>query len=176
MTRGHKVAVVFDLDGTLVDTMTSAPLAYADTIRALGGPEVSPSDAFRRRLDAVHGSPGRVDAGRVRGLRALEVDGSVADIDGVGHAGTQSQAAQLEPVRGGLRPAHLVASDDYREVSAETGGREHARCGSARGGGEDAEPVAAHAQCVEHLDYSGKWFDAGDDGGEIAVKALDVGR
>ena len=37
-------AVVFDLDGTLVDTMTSAPAAYADTIRALGGPAVSSSD------------------------------------------------------------------------------------------------------------------------------------
>jgi HAD superfamily hydrolase (TIGR01509 family) len=32
---------VFDLDGTLLDTMTSAPQAYADTIRALGGPAVS---------------------------------------------------------------------------------------------------------------------------------------
>ena len=44
MTRGHEVAVVFDLDGTLVDTMTSAPQTYADTIRSLGGPEVSPSE------------------------------------------------------------------------------------------------------------------------------------
>ena len=44
MTRGHEVAVVFDLDGTLVDTMTSAPQAYVDTIRSLGGPEVSPSE------------------------------------------------------------------------------------------------------------------------------------
>lgn len=37
-------AVVFDLDGTLVDTMTSAPRAYADTIRFLGGPAVSPDE------------------------------------------------------------------------------------------------------------------------------------
>lgn len=37
-------AVVFDLDGTLVDTMTSTPQAYADTIRALGGPDLSVSD------------------------------------------------------------------------------------------------------------------------------------
>ena len=44
MTTRHTMAVVFDLDGTLVDTMTSAPQAYADTIRSLGGPEVSPSD------------------------------------------------------------------------------------------------------------------------------------
>lgn len=35
-------AVVFDLDGTLVDTMTHAPRAYADTIRELGGPVLSP--------------------------------------------------------------------------------------------------------------------------------------
>jgi HAD superfamily hydrolase (TIGR01509 family) len=34
---------VFDLDGTLVDTMTIAPTVYVDTIRALGGPKVSPS-------------------------------------------------------------------------------------------------------------------------------------
>jgi HAD superfamily hydrolase (TIGR01549 family) len=44
MTARHDVPVVFDLDGTLVDTMTSAPQAYADTIRSLGGPEVSPSE------------------------------------------------------------------------------------------------------------------------------------
>jgi len=44
MTASHDMAVVFDLDGTLVDTMTSAPQAYADTIRSLGGPEVSPSE------------------------------------------------------------------------------------------------------------------------------------
>jgi HAD superfamily hydrolase (TIGR01549 family) len=34
-------AVVFDLDGTLLDSMAFAPKAYADTIRSLGGPEVS---------------------------------------------------------------------------------------------------------------------------------------
>ena len=44
MTARHDVAVVFDLDGTLVDTMSSAPQAYADTIRSLGGPAVSPSE------------------------------------------------------------------------------------------------------------------------------------
>ncbi|MFR9779691.1 HAD family hydrolase [Micromonospora sp. MS34] len=37
-------AVVFDLDGTLVDTMRSVPQAYVDTVRALGGPVLSPSD------------------------------------------------------------------------------------------------------------------------------------
>jgi HAD superfamily hydrolase (TIGR01549 family) len=44
MTTSRTMAVVFDLDGTLVDTMISAPEAYADTIRSLGGPEVSPSE------------------------------------------------------------------------------------------------------------------------------------
>jgi HAD superfamily hydrolase (TIGR01549 family) len=44
MTASHAVAVVFDLDGTLVDTMTSAPRAYADTIRSLDGRDVSASD------------------------------------------------------------------------------------------------------------------------------------
>jgi len=37
-----RAAVVFDLDGTLVDTMTIAPTVYVGTIRALGGPELSP--------------------------------------------------------------------------------------------------------------------------------------
>jgi phosphoglycolate phosphatase-like HAD superfamily hydrolase len=46
MTTSHTLAVVFDLDGTLVDTMTSAPQAYADTIRSLGGPDVSPSEVL----------------------------------------------------------------------------------------------------------------------------------
>lgn len=40
-------SVVFDLDGTLVDTMTTAPRAYADTIRALGVPELSVEDVVR---------------------------------------------------------------------------------------------------------------------------------
>lgn len=35
---------MFDLDGTLLDTMASAPQAYADTIRARGGPAVSAAD------------------------------------------------------------------------------------------------------------------------------------
>jgi HAD superfamily hydrolase (TIGR01549 family) len=42
--RPRSAAVVFDLDGTLVDTMILAPTAYADTIHALGGPKVRPAD------------------------------------------------------------------------------------------------------------------------------------
>ena len=41
---------MFDLDGTLVDTMAAIPQAYADTIRDLGGPDVTTADvlaAFR---------------------------------------------------------------------------------------------------------------------------------
>lgn len=36
-------AVVFDLDGTLLDTMTSVPVAYLKAIRALGGPALTPA-------------------------------------------------------------------------------------------------------------------------------------
>jgi phosphoglycolate phosphatase-like HAD superfamily hydrolase len=36
--------VVFDLDGTLVDTMTTVPRAYVDTVRDLGGPTVEPGE------------------------------------------------------------------------------------------------------------------------------------
>jgi HAD superfamily hydrolase (TIGR01509 family) len=39
-------AVVFDLDGTLVDTMATTPAAYADTVRQLGGPPVAPADVI----------------------------------------------------------------------------------------------------------------------------------
>ena len=42
--RGRIEAVVFDLDGTLADTMALAPQAYADTITCLGGPKVSPGE------------------------------------------------------------------------------------------------------------------------------------
>jgi HAD superfamily hydrolase (TIGR01509 family) len=37
-------AVIFDLDGTLVDTMALVPLAYADTVAARGGPTVTPDE------------------------------------------------------------------------------------------------------------------------------------
>ncbi|MFJ5222890.1 HAD family hydrolase [Streptomyces sp. NPDC088400] len=43
--HGHR-AVVFDLDGTLVDTMRSVPQAYTDAIRTLGGGEISPSEVM----------------------------------------------------------------------------------------------------------------------------------
>ena len=35
---------MFDLDGTLVDTMTTIPRAYVDTLRDLGGPAVEPAE------------------------------------------------------------------------------------------------------------------------------------
>ena len=46
MTRPRHIGttgVVFDLDGTLLDTMVIVPTVYADTIRALGGPDVPPA-------------------------------------------------------------------------------------------------------------------------------------
>lgn len=46
MTRPVKVAA-FDLDGTLVDTMRFAPRVYADTVRQLGGPQLSADDITR---------------------------------------------------------------------------------------------------------------------------------
>jgi HAD superfamily hydrolase (TIGR01509 family) len=45
LTGARRIAaVVFDLDGTLLDTMTCAPTAYATAIRELGGPELSPDE------------------------------------------------------------------------------------------------------------------------------------
>jgi HAD superfamily hydrolase (TIGR01549 family) len=37
-------AVVFDLDGTLLDSMTAAPAAYVETISSLGGPRVTAAE------------------------------------------------------------------------------------------------------------------------------------
>jgi HAD superfamily hydrolase (TIGR01549 family) len=37
-------AVVFDLDGTLLDTMTVVPAAYVRAIRELGGPDLTPQE------------------------------------------------------------------------------------------------------------------------------------
>lgn len=37
---------MFDLDGTLVDTMSWVPHTYVDTIRALGGPVVTPEEVL----------------------------------------------------------------------------------------------------------------------------------
>ena len=37
-------AVVFDLDGTLLDTMTVVPAAYVRVIRELGGPDLTPQE------------------------------------------------------------------------------------------------------------------------------------
>jgi HAD superfamily hydrolase (TIGR01549 family) len=39
-------AIVFDLDGTLVDTMEWVPGTYVDTIRALGGPVVTAEEVL----------------------------------------------------------------------------------------------------------------------------------
>jgi len=50
----------------------------------------SPGDAFDLWSGAVHRGPGGVDAGRARGIRALEINRGVADVDGVGHGGTKS--------------------------------------------------------------------------------------
>lgn len=38
------LSVAFDLDGTLVDSMTVFPMAYVRTIRLLGGPDLDPDD------------------------------------------------------------------------------------------------------------------------------------
>lgn len=37
-SRAGAHGVVFDIDGTLLDTMTTIPQVYADTVRSLGGP------------------------------------------------------------------------------------------------------------------------------------------
>jgi phosphoserine phosphatase len=41
---GPPGAAVFDLDGTLVDTMRTMPQAYADTVRELGGPALTSAE------------------------------------------------------------------------------------------------------------------------------------
>ncbi len=52
--RARRVATVaFDLDGALVDTMGYAPQVYANTIRRLGGPGVTP----KKVVDVRHIGP-----------------------------------------------------------------------------------------------------------------------
>jgi HAD superfamily hydrolase (TIGR01549 family) len=53
---GQVRAVVFDLDGTLVDTMACILETYANTIRSLGGPDVTTEDI----LGKFHIGPTRV--------------------------------------------------------------------------------------------------------------------
>ena len=53
---GQVSAVVFDLDGTLVDTMACILATYVDTIRSLGGPDVTIDDV----LGKFHIGPTRV--------------------------------------------------------------------------------------------------------------------
>jgi HAD superfamily hydrolase (TIGR01549 family) len=53
---GQVRAVVFDLDGTLVDTMSRILGTYVDTIRSLGGPEVTTDDVLAK----FHIGPTRV--------------------------------------------------------------------------------------------------------------------
>jgi len=53
---GHVRAVVFDLDGTLVDTMACILATYVDAIRSLGGPDVMTEDVLAK----FHIGPTRV--------------------------------------------------------------------------------------------------------------------
>ncbi|WP_084963137.1 HAD family hydrolase [Thermoactinospora rubra] len=63
-------SVVFDLDGTLVDTMGSVPRAYAAAIRALGGPEVTPDQV----VEVWHMGPTPVVLAHFLGREATEDD------------------------------------------------------------------------------------------------------
>lgn len=58
MAAGELVvdAVVFDLDGTLVDTMQVAPGVYVDVVAELGGPELAVADV----VDVWHIGPTKV--------------------------------------------------------------------------------------------------------------------
>lgn len=67
--------VVFDLDGTLVDTMSLAPQAYADAIRQLNGPAVSTDDV----VAAWHIGPTRVVLGHFLGRPATAADEELFD-------------------------------------------------------------------------------------------------
>lgn len=83
------VGAVFDLDGTLLDTMSAAPLAYVATIAELGGPAVDPAEV----VAAWH-------LGNTRAVLAHFLGGSVteADLDRYHrHAALVSAAAQPFP-------------------------------------------------------------------------------
>ncbi len=48
LRRGRLIALVFDLDGTLVDTMPLILDTYVETIRSLGGPDVTTEDVLAK--------------------------------------------------------------------------------------------------------------------------------
>jgi HAD superfamily hydrolase (TIGR01509 family) len=96
-------AVVFDLDGTLLDTMTVVPRVYVQIIRELGGPDLTPQEL----VAAWHLGPTPVILAHFLG-RAI----TSADLEHF-YAGMEAGAASTQPFPGVLELLQALREDGY---------------------------------------------------------------
>ncbi|MFF0728425.1 HAD family hydrolase [Streptomyces sp. NPDC004134] len=99
-------AVVFDMDGTLLDSVSTVSRAYADAIRSLGGPQVTPDEV-------------------VAGWHVGHTELVLAHFLGraCGPAGVERFHAYLDPAVAGLRPFPGIPAllDDLSDAGLRLG-------------------------------------------------------
>jgi HAD superfamily hydrolase (TIGR01549 family) len=97
-------AVVFDLDGTLVDTMACILATYVNTIRLLGGPDITAEDV----LSKFHIGPARVVLGHFLSRPILDDDMECF------FAAYEQAISGLEPFPGVVNLLEALRHADYR--------------------------------------------------------------
>ncbi|GAB3402530.1 HAD family hydrolase [Flindersiella endophytica] len=150
-------AIVFDLDGTLVDTMSWVPGTYVDTIRALGGPTVTPGEVLAS-----------FSIGPTAAVLELFLARPIAEVDlQVYHDHYTAAAATTRPFPGVVEMLETLHSEGI-ELAIFTGAQQRA---------------ATHLLAATGLD---RWFGTvigGDDAGQakpapdglrLACERLDV--
>jgi hypothetical protein len=103
-------------------------------------------------VDAAPGDADRVDARRAR---RADVEGRVADVDGVLRRGAEPLEREQDRRRVGLVPLGVVGAHDRLEVVAERQPREREVDGLAPLRRDDPEPAAPGVQPVEHVVHPG---------------------
>jgi HAD superfamily hydrolase (TIGR01549 family) len=102
--RGQLRAVVFDLDGTLVDTMARILDTYVNTIRSLGGPNVTTDDVLAK----FHIGPTRVVLEHFLGRLIL------ADDMDCYHAAYEQAITGVRPFPGVVDLVEELSREGYR--------------------------------------------------------------